>query len=55
MFYLCEQAITLLTDGGSQSLESEWAQAGKKRKGKNPNQNQKSDIVVLSKDVSILT
>jgi len=32
--YDVEQAIALLTDGGSQSLESEWAQAGKKRKPK---------------------
>lgn len=48
--YDIEQAITLLTDGGSQSLESEWACAGKKRKGKNPNQ--KADSAA-PKDVSL--
>ncbi|ODN00612.1 Protein lingerer [Orchesella cincta] len=32
--YDIEQAITLLTEGGGQSLEAEWAQAGKKRKQK---------------------
>lgn len=32
--YDIEQAITLLTEGGGQSLESEWNQAGKKRKQK---------------------
>jgi hypothetical protein len=47
--YDIEQAITLLTEGGSQSLESEWAQAGKKRKTKT--QNQKADGAAL-KDVS---
>ncbi|XP_021943888.1 protein lingerer isoform X3 [Folsomia candida] len=46
--YDIEMAITLLTDGGSQSLESEWAQAGKKRKVKTPNQ--KSDTAVVPKD-----
>lgn len=49
--YDIEQAITLLTEGGSQSLESEWAQAGKKRKGKTPNQ--KAEMAV-SKDVRFL-
>jgi hypothetical protein len=33
-----EDAIALLTEGGSESLESEWAQAGKKRKAKTPGQ-----------------
>jgi hypothetical protein len=50
--YDIEQAITLLTDGGSQSLESEWAQAGKKRKSKTPNSNQKADVAI-PKDVKI--
>jgi len=46
--YDIEQAITLLTDGGNHSLESEWAQAGKKRKPKG--QNQKADGI-SQKDV----
>lgn len=32
--YDVEQAITLLTEGGSESLDAEWEQAGKKRKPK---------------------
>lgn len=37
-----EQAITLLMEGGGQSLDAEWAQAGKKRKQKSA---QKADNI----------
>lgn len=48
--YDIEQAITLLTEGGGQSLDAEWAQAGKKRKQKSA---QKADITA-AKDVSTI-